>query len=93
LRWAARYLDMVSVRAHLSPRQRTTLELGSSVLLTGLGLGLGVGRWPAWSMPLVAAGYCAWVIVYAELTVQAERRQRRLSAQAPPAPKGEQQAA
>jgi hypothetical protein len=83
---------MVSVRAHLSPRQRTTLEAGSSVLLTGLGIGLSVGRWPAWSMPLVAAGYCAWVIAYAELTVQAERRQRRL-AQAPPPPEGEEQAA
>ena len=83
---------MVSMGAHLSPRHRRTLELGSSVLLTGLGLGLTVGRWPAWSVPVVAAGYCAWVIVYAELTVQAERRQRRL-AQAPPPPESEEQAA
>lgn len=83
---------MVRVSAGLSNRQRTTLDVGSSVLFSGLVLGIEMGRWSAWSLPVVAAGYCAWVIAYAELTVQLERRHRRL-AQSPPPPADEEQAA
>jgi hypothetical protein len=84
---------MGMVSAELSARQCTTLEVGSAVLLGVLVLGLEVARWSPWSTPVVVAGYCAWVIAYAELTVRVERlrsRRHQPLAQAEPPPADEE---
>jgi hypothetical protein len=65
--------------SRLAPGERNTLEIGSCVVLSVLGLGLQLGQWPAWSGLVAAAGYVAWVVVYAEVTVQAKRRRLRLA--------------
>jgi hypothetical protein len=58
----------------LSPGQRRTLETGSVVVLSGLGLGVQFGSWPAWSILAGVGIYFGWVILYAEITVQKKRR-------------------
>jgi hypothetical protein len=58
----------------LEPGQRRTLEVGSFVVLGGLGLGFQLGGWPVWSMLAATGVYVGWVVLYAEITVQARRR-------------------
>jgi hypothetical protein len=68
--------------SRLAPGERNTLEIGSCVVLSLLGLGLQLGEWPAWSALAAGAGYLAWVMLYAEVTVQARRRELRLAVRA-----------
>jgi len=68
----ARRSSLVPVR--LEPAQRRTLEVGSCFVLSGLGLGFQLGSWPAWSIVAAAGFYVGWVVLYAEITVQAKRR-------------------
>jgi hypothetical protein len=63
-----------STQLTLEPGQRRTLEVGSCVILSGLGLGYQLGGWPAWSVLAAAGVYAGWVVLYAEVTVQAKRR-------------------
>jgi hypothetical protein len=58
----------------LQPGQRRTLEVGSCVVLSCLGLGLQLGGWPVWTFPAGIGVYLAWVVLYAEVTVQAKSR-------------------
>src|SRR2546428_14099834 len=58
----------------LSAGQRRTLETGSCVVLSGLGVGVQFGSWPAWTILAGVGIYLAWVVLYAEVTVQAKRR-------------------
>jgi hypothetical protein len=73
LRSKDRRLDS-SVQAQLEPAQRRTLEAGSCIVLSGVGIGFGVGSWPAWSFAAAIGLYCAWVVLYAEIAVQTSRR-------------------
>jgi hypothetical protein len=59
-----------ATQVKLEPRQRRTLEVGSYVVLSGLGVGLQAGGWPVWSALGAAAVYASWVVLYAEVTVQ-----------------------
>lgn len=96
MRLATRLLDVEWMQIGVSSRQRFTLEVGSSVLLSAVLLGVQVGRWSAWSVLAAAAAYGAWVIAYSEATVQLDRRRarrRELSVGAEPAPEDEEQAA
>jgi len=70
---------MRGVRSKLAPGERNTLEIGSCVVLSVLGLGFQLGQWPAWSALLAAGGYFGWVMLYAEVTVQTRRRRLRLA--------------
>ncbi len=56
------------------PGEKGTLEVASGIVLGTLSLGVGFGRWPAWTALAAAAGYMLWVVAYAEATVQARRR-------------------
>jgi hypothetical protein len=56
------------------PGEKGTLEVGSWIVLGTLGLGVGFGRWPAWTALAAATGYMLWVVAYSEATVQARRR-------------------
>lgn len=56
------------------PGEKGTLEVGSWIVLGTLGLGVGFGRWPAWTALAAAAGYMVWVVAYSEATLQARRR-------------------
>jgi hypothetical protein len=58
----------------LEPAQRRTLEMGSCLVLGGLGVGFQLGRWPAWMLLAGAGIYLFWVVLYAEITVQKSRR-------------------
>jgi hypothetical protein len=58
----------------LAAAQRHTLDIGSLVVLSGVGLGYQVGGWPAWTVFAGIGSYAIWVLAYAELTVQANRR-------------------
>jgi hypothetical protein len=58
----------------LEPAQRRTLEMGSCLVLGGLGVGFQLGGWPAWTLLAGAAIYLFWVVLYAEITVQKSRR-------------------
>lgn len=58
------------------PRQRATVEFGLSIVVAALGLGIGSGRWPEWTLMVGAAGYAIWVLAYAEITVQVDLRRR-----------------
>ena len=58
----------------LQPGQRRTLEVGSCVVLSGLGLGFQLGGWPVWTFPAGIGLYLAWVVLYAEVTVQTKSR-------------------
>jgi hypothetical protein len=69
-----------SSRAELAPGQRLTLEVGSWVVLSGLGVGFQLGSWPAWAFLPAIGTYAAWVVLYAEITVQVSRTRARLSA-------------
>ena len=68
--------------SRLAPGERNTLEIGSCLVLSVLGLGLQLGQWPAWSGLVAAAGYLGWVVLYAEVTVQARRRRQRFASPA-----------
>jgi hypothetical protein len=63
--------------ARLKPAQRRTLEVGSCVVLSGLGFGFQLGSWPVWTFLAAAGIYVAWVVLYAEITVQTTRRPAR----------------
>lgn len=63
------------------PGERSTLEIGSCIVLSGLGVGLQLGRWPFWAAPVAVAGYLAWVILYSEVSIQAKRHRTRRAAQ------------
>ena len=65
----------------VKPAQRRTLEVGSCLVLGGLGLEFQFGGWPVWTFLLGIGLYAAWVLLYAEMTVQANRR-RSLGRQA-----------
>jgi len=58
----------------LEPAQRRTLEMGSCLVLGGLGVGFQLGGWPAWTLLAGAGIYLFWVLLYAEITVQKSRR-------------------
>jgi hypothetical protein len=58
----------------LEPAQRRTLEMGSCLVLGGLGVGFQLGGWPAWTLLAGAGVYLFWVVLYAEITVQKSRR-------------------
>jgi hypothetical protein len=60
--------------AGFAPGERSTLELGSCIVLSALGLGMQFGRWPVWSALVAVGGYLTWVVIYSEATVQARRR-------------------
>lgn len=60
--------------ASLEPAQRRTLEMGSCILLSGLSLGFEFGSWPVWTFLAGIGVYVAWVVLYAEITVQRARR-------------------
>jgi hypothetical protein len=57
----------------VKPAQRRTLEVGSCLVLGGLGFGFQFGGWPVWTFFAGIGLYAAWVLVYAEITVQASR--------------------
>lgn len=59
--------------ASLNPAQRRTLEAGSCVVLGGLGFGFQLGSWPVWTFLAWLGIYAAWVVLYAEITVQTTR--------------------
>src|SRR5467141_3630970 len=67
-----RFLNEVRpmVVGELDQRQRATLDIGSWLIMGTLGVGLQLGRWPAWSVLLATAGYLTWVLAYSEATVQ-----------------------
>lgn len=82
-------LVMRGALSKLAPAERNTLEIGSCLVLSVLGLGLQLGQWPMWSALVAAVGYLVWVLFYAEVTVQARRRRLSLASAAtsnPPAP-------
>ena|ERR1700694_790380 len=58
----------------LQPGQRITLEVGSCVVLSAIGLGFQLGGWPVWTFAAGIGVYLAWVVLYAEVTVQAKSR-------------------
>jgi hypothetical protein len=58
----------------LQPGQRRTLEVGSCVVLSAIGLGFQLGGWPVWTFPAGIGLYLAWVVLYAEVTVQTKSR-------------------
>lgn len=60
--------------ALLEPSQRRMLEFGSCVALGVIGLGIQLGDWPVWTVPAGIGVYLGWVILYAEVTVQAKKR-------------------
>jgi hypothetical protein len=60
--------------AKLAPAQRRTLDVGSCLVLSGLGFGVQLGSWPVWTFLAGIGVYVAWVLLYAEITVQASRR-------------------
>ena len=62
-----------SAPARLKPAQRRTLDVGSCVALSALGLGFQLGGWPAWTFLAGIVIYVAWVVLYAELTIQTTR--------------------
>lgn len=57
----------------LETAQRRTLEAGSCIVLSGVGIGFAIGGWPFWSLAAAIGLYCCWVVLYAEITVQASR--------------------
>jgi hypothetical protein len=63
-----------SDQPQLSRGQRRTLETGSVIVLSGLGLGVQFGSWPAWTILAGVGMYLGWAVLYAEITVQQKRR-------------------
>ena len=59
--------------AKLAPAQRRTLDVGSCIVLSGFGFGFQVGSWPVWTFLAGIGVYVAWVLLYAEITVQTSR--------------------
>src|SRR5207245_7579654 len=55
-------LLMRGALSRLAPGERSTLEIGSCLVLSVLGLGLQLGQWPAWSGLVAAAGCLTWVV-------------------------------
>jgi len=58
----------------LLPAQHRTIEAGSLVVLSALGLGFQVGNWPVWTIAAGLGSYALWVLLYAEVTIQRKRR-------------------
>ncbi|HYT13314.1 MAG TPA: hypothetical protein VEL12_11065 [Candidatus Nitrosopolaris sp.] len=56
------------------PAQHRTIEAGSLVVLSALGLGFQVGNWPVWTIAAGLGSYALWVLLYAEVTIQQKRR-------------------
>jgi hypothetical protein len=83
------------VTAPLAPRQRRTLDVGSWVVLSGLGFGYQLGGWPAWTVFAGIGSYALWVVLYAEITIQASRRRlsSELGSASAPDPEPEQRPA
>ena len=75
-----------------APGEKSTLELGSCIVLSALGLGMQFGRWPVWSALVAVGGYLTWVVIYSEATVQARRR-RALPRHPAPAALGSEETA
>jgi hypothetical protein len=59
--------------ANFEPGELGTLQIGSGVVLSTLGLGFQLGRWPAWAAVLAVGGYLTWVVLYSEVSLQARR--------------------
>jgi hypothetical protein len=74
------------VPAPLAPGQRRTLDVGSWVVLSGLGFGYQLGGWPAWTIFAGIGSYALWVVLYAEITIQASRRRLSSELRSAPAP-------
>jgi hypothetical protein len=74
------------VAAPLAPAQRRTLDVGSWVVLSGLGFGYQLGGWPAWTVFAGIGSYALWVVLYAEITIQASRRRLSPKPRSAPAP-------
>ena len=79
----------------LEPHQRFTMEVGSWIVLSALGMGVQLGGWSMSTMLLVVGAYFGWVIAYSEASLQADRRRARresglFSAHPQPAPNGKQ---
>ena len=68
-----RVLRVLEAASELNAHERNTLQLGSVLFLSTLGMGLQFARWPVWSALVILAGYLAWVIGYSEATVQVQR--------------------
>jgi hypothetical protein len=68
----------VSSRApvRLAPAQRRTIETGSWVVLSALGVEVQFASWPGWTFVALIAIYAAWIVAYAEITVQTARPRR-----------------
>jgi hypothetical protein len=64
--------------------------VGSYVVLGGLGLGIQAGGWPGWSALAAAAAYAGWVVLYAEVTLQARARRPESASCSTPQPAEEQ---
>jgi hypothetical protein len=56
------------------------------VVLSGLGFGFQLGSWPVWTFLAAIGIYLAWVVLYAEITVQASRIRGRVRTATSPAP-------
>ena len=70
--------DAFSHRMPLNRAQQRTLEVGSWVVLSGLGFGFQFGSWPVWNFLAGIALYVAWVVLYAEITVRMTRPTSRV---------------
>jgi hypothetical protein len=64
---------MANSAEEMLPHERLTLQVGSCVVLTMLGLGLELGGWSAWSVLPAAGGYLLWVVAYSEATVRLQK--------------------
>jgi hypothetical protein len=73
----------------LAPAQRRTLDVGSWVVLSGLGLGYQLDSWPVWTVLAGIGSYAVWVILYAEITIQMSRVRRRSGSLLAPMPQPE----
>ena len=62
--------------ATLASAQRRTIDVGSWVVLSALGFGFQLGSWPVWMFLALIGIYGVWIVLYAEITVQATRPRR-----------------
>ena len=58
----------------LTEAQHRTIQTGSLIMLMALAVGTAVGQWPLWSAAAAGAGFLAWTVAYAEVTVRTMRR-------------------
>lgn len=77
------------IRPPLAPAQRRTLDIGSWVVLSGVGFGYQLGGWPAWTVLAGIGSYAIWVVLYAEITIQRSRGRGRYEALSAPMPNPE----